>query len=201
MSLYTDLAKCKVESEVADIYNKNFTEALNVTIESKFNCDAFFVMGGVPCLIEYKCNENFNNRTSLVKVFIQVLYYLKQFKELPLISIIADLNEYMILNNNVLFPYLNKDLDWTVAPSIAPKCNQMLIDEMLLDSNIMKTIVYKITETVDIEEIITQLNNTSKTAIIDYIETCIYKFKNSKAKNIDRQISMLMKNINVYTIC
>ena len=46
MSLYTDLAKCKVESEVADIYNKNFTEALNVTIESKFNCDAFFVMGG-----------------------------------------------------------------------------------------------------------------------------------------------------------
>ena len=134
-------------------------------------------------------------------MFIQVLYYLKQFKELPLISIIADLNEYMILNNNVLFPYLNKDLDWTVAPSIAPKCNQMLIDEMLLDSNIMKTIVYKITETVDIEEIITQLNNTSKTAIIDYIETCIYKFKNSKAKNIDMQISMLMKNINVYTIC
>ena len=74
--------------------------------------------------MEFKYNENFNNRVSLVKVFIQVLFYLKSFKEPPLVTIIADLNEFIIINNSVLFDYLEEDLDWSVNPSIAPKCNQ-----------------------------------------------------------------------------
>lgn len=47
--------------------------------------------------MEFKYNENFNNRVSLVKVFIQVLFYLKSFKEPPLVTIIADLNEFIII--------------------------------------------------------------------------------------------------------
>ena len=199
MSLYTDLQSCKVESDVAIVYNNLFKSQFGITPEQKNNCDSYFYLGGgIPVLVEFKYNENFNNRVSLVKVFIQVLFYLKSFKEPPLVTIIADLNEFIIINNSVLFDYLEEDLDWSVNPSIAPKCNQGLIDKMLLDSNLMKTIVYPIKETTADEEISSLILAKSKESIIYYIYDCVNKFKSSKAKGLDKQISKLFKNLSIY---
>ena len=129
---------------------------------------------------------------------IYVLFYLKSFKEPPLVTIIADLNEFIIINNSVLFDYLEEDLDWSVNPSIAPKCNQGLIDKMLLDSNLMKTIVYPIKETTADEELSSLILAKSKESIIYYIYDCVNKFKSSKAKGLDKQISKLFNNLSIY---
>ena len=199
MSLYSDLQNCKIESEVASIYNSIFTTELGVTIETKNNCDAYFMLADrIPVLVEYKFNENFNNRVSLVKVFTQVLFYIKSLKEPPLITIIADVNEFMVINNAVLFGYLDEDIDWAVNPSIAPKCNQLLLDKMLLDPNLMKTIVYPIKEATSSLNLVQLITLEGKNALIYYINDCISKFKSSKAKDLDKQISKFSKNLSLY---
>lgn len=199
MSLYTDLQNCKIESEVASIYNNVFSTELEVSIETKNNCDAYFNLGGkIPTIVEYKYNENFNNRISLAKVFIQVLFYIKTFKEPPLVTIIADLNEFIVINNAILFNYLEEDLDWNVNPSTAPKCNQGLLDKMLLDPNLMKMIVYPIKEITTPSDIAQLIINEGKSALIYYLNDCVLKFRSSKAKGLDKQINKLIKNLSLY---
>ena len=50
MSLYTDLQSCKVESDVAIVYNNLFKSQFGITPEQKNNCDSYFYLGeGNPC--------------------------------------------------------------------------------------------------------------------------------------------------------
>lgn len=45
MSLYTDLQSCKVESDVAIVYNNLFKSQFGITPEQKNNCDSYFYLG------------------------------------------------------------------------------------------------------------------------------------------------------------
>ena len=62
----------------------------------------------------------------------------------------------------------------------------------------MKTIVYPIKETTADEEFSSLILAKSKESIIYYIYDCVNKFKSSKAKGLDKQISKLFKNLSIY---
>ena len=55
MSLYTDLQSCKVESDVAIVYNNLFKSQFGITPEQKNNCDSYFYLGG-GSLFEWNSN-------------------------------------------------------------------------------------------------------------------------------------------------
>ena len=78
-------------------------------------------------LLEFKYDNDFTKRSSIIEVIIQVLYYLKQFEnlgeDLPNMCFVGDKNECFYFHSNDVIDYLSLDIDWTLAPSIAGKKN------------------------------------------------------------------------------
>lgn len=192
------LQEAKVEADVAKIYNDFFTETLGVNTTSINNCDSLFFLGNeIPVIVEYKYNKDLCNRKAFAQILIQVLFYLKTFKDnCPITCIIADLNEIAVFSSSVLSKYLSEDVDWNVSPSIAPKCNQQLLDKMLVDPELMSIIVYSL-DNVSEDNLINIINTTAKESYIVYIESCLARFKTSRAK-FDRSLITLHKALNKY---
>lgn len=118
-----------VEREVEAVYNEGLNRYFkNVPISHPYACDGFMETKTeanhiLRLLIEYKYDENFQSSAGKAKVLIQVIFYLKQFEingqPLPNVILVGDINECFVLQSNCLLPYLDEDVDWSVAPSEA----------------------------------------------------------------------------------
>ena len=71
------------ERQVEDAYNELLYKMFHeIKISYPFKCDGHFELPlcNQGVLIEYKYDEDFSNRVEMVKVVIQVLFYLKRFE-------------------------------------------------------------------------------------------------------------------------
>lgn len=91
-------------------------------------------------ITEFKFDENFSSKAHKSKVLIQVLYYLKSFelegKPLPNVILVGDKDETFVMHSNDISNYLDENIDWDIAPSIAPSKNSELLMKMLKDKKI-----------------------------------------------------------------
>jgi hypothetical protein len=120
------LTKSLNEKDVENTYRHNFLKKFkDMEITSPFKCDGFGVSKShkVRVLMEYKDDVNLSNKSELVKVLAQSIFYIKSFYDKGIIPpstvFIADRNECLALHVNDLIDYLDMDLDWKVAPSSA----------------------------------------------------------------------------------
>jgi len=139
-NIYNLLQECKVESDVEEKYKRiisyHFPEA---KMSSPYYTDGL-MENGLKMLMEFKYNFDLTKRLQLVDLLIQLIYYLKDFEnhgdELPSIIFGGDFDECFCLHSNDLIPYLNEDIDWSIAPSVAPSKNPDLAKKLYDDQNI-----------------------------------------------------------------
>ena len=168
MLLYKKLKTALVESDVATIYKHELCNWFggNIEIVSPHRTDGVLKNEDLDLniLLEFKYNKNFLKRTDTIKVIMQCLYYLKSFQNAgqypPKIIFVGDINELFYIHYNRLKKYLDKNIDWTVAPSKAMEANQDLFKEMYEDKEI-SPYVYEVNSKLNVKEIIKGIINTA----------------------------------------
>lgn len=163
---YDKVHYSKIEREVEDIYNEFLQNYFkDVQIEHPYACDGLITKDNLKLIMEYKYDYDFNSKVSQAKVITQVLFYLKRFENngdiIPNIILIGDINECFIMHTNEIVKYLDKDLDWKIAPSGAAEKNPDLVLEISNDETI-NPFVYKIDGNFQFESIIEKINDLSE---------------------------------------
>ena len=142
---YEEIKTAVIERQVEDVYNKGISLYFGGEITYPFACDGFVdtkTDNGkmLKLIIEYKFDEEMNNKVARAKVLSQVVAYLKRFENdglvLPNVCMVGDINECFVLHTNDLLKYLDEDADWSVAPSNMHKANPNLVMKIANDDAI-----------------------------------------------------------------
>lgn len=135
------------EKDVENSYRHYFLKRFkDMEITSPFGCDGFGVSKSdkVRVLMEYKDDINLSNKSDLVKVLAQSVFYIKRFYDKGIIPpttiFIGDRNECLTLHVNDVIKYLEMDLNWNTAPSSAHNIAELVLAMMKDDS--IKPFVY-----------------------------------------------------------
>ena len=163
---YDKVHYSKIEREVEDIYNEFLQNYFkDVQIEHPYACDGLITKDNLKLIMEYKYDYDFNSKVSQAKVITQVLFYLKRFENngdiIPNIILIGDINECFIMHTNEIVKYLDKNLDWNIAPSGAAEKNPDLVLEISNDET-LNPFVFKIDENFQFDSIIEKINDLSE---------------------------------------
>lgn len=137
-----DLNLAVNEKDVENIYRHNFLKTFkDMEITSPFGCDGFGVSknNNVRVLMEFKDDMNLTNKSDLVKVISQSIFYIKRFYDKGIIPpstiFIGDRNECLALHVNDLIKYLEMSINWNVAPSSAHTVTELVLS-LMKDDNI-----------------------------------------------------------------
>lgn len=112
---YRDLKSSITEKDVENTYRTYITKYYGVPITSPYNTDGLLttklkydgVTKQLILLMEFKDDKNIKLRTEMMKIIIQVIYYLKSFENageiVPNVVLVADKNEAFVLHaNNII---------------------------------------------------------------------------------------------------
>ncbi len=117
-------------------------------------------------LLETKWQKNFEDGDR-IKLIAQVVYYLKKFEQdgelLPNVVLGGDENEMFTIYAPKLYKYLERNYDWTIAPSSAFE-NEALYRELLEDENVRDVFVFRIDDGFDINDVIADINALASNA-------------------------------------
>lgn len=150
-NFYNKIKTSTIERQVEDSYNEVISmyckdvDGKPVAFSYPYNCDGL-IEGVTPngralkMLMEYKFDMDMSNRVVRAKVITQTLFYIKRFEldgeKLPKVIFIGDINECFVFHTNDIIKYLDKDINWNVAPSGAAEKNPDLVLEISEDENI-----------------------------------------------------------------
>ena len=141
---FEQIKSAVIEREVEDVYNKGISLYFTEDIKHPFACDGLIdttTENGkmLKLIIEYKFNEMMTSKVVRAKVIAQVLFYLKRFENdgmvLPNVCLIGDINECFCFHTNDILAYLDEDVDWSLAPSSASNCTDLVM-KIANDENI-----------------------------------------------------------------
>lgn len=141
---YTQIKSAVIEREVEDVYNKGISLYFTDNIKHPFACDGLIETKTesnkiLKLIIEYKLDETLTSKVVRAKVIAQVLFYLKRFENdgmiLPNVCLIGDINECFCFHTNDILSYLDEDVDWSLAPSSAGNCTDLVM-KIAEDENI-----------------------------------------------------------------
>jgi hypothetical protein len=120
-------------------------------------------------LFEFKFDRNFNDSIERSKAIIQTIFYIKKFElegrdlEIPNVIFIGDINEMFAIHYNSIQKYLDKDINWKIAPSNSANEYNDFVLELSLDENIKPHVVSVSDESFnEIIEYVINLNNNTQ---------------------------------------
>ena len=94
-------------------------------------------------LFEFKDDLDFTDRRIVAQVLLQAIFYLKRFEldgkggaDFPSIIFIGDRNECYYLHTNKVIKYLDKNVNWNLAPSTAYQNIPELVTELVDDPDV-----------------------------------------------------------------
>ena len=141
---FEQIKSATIEREVEDVYNKGISLYFTSDIKHPFACDGLIDIKTendkmLKLIIEYKFDEVLTSKVARAKVIAQVLFYLKRFENegmvLPNVCLIGDINECFCFHTNDILSYLDEDVDWSLAPSAAGNCTELVM-KIAEDENI-----------------------------------------------------------------
>ena len=94
-------------------------------------------------LFEFKYDLDFKNKLITSEILLQSIFYLKKFEldgkggaDFPSIIFIGDRNECFFVHTNSVLKYLDKQINWNIAPSEASKKYPNIVLELVEDNTI-----------------------------------------------------------------
>lgn len=165
--LISRLLAASEERQVEDAYNeaieKSFKNA-KFTYPCKCDgvCNVEFSLTKGMFLIEYKYDENMKSAAGQAKVLAQVVFYLHAFETngipIPSVCFVADKNECFVMHTNSLLKYIDMEgVDWSMAPSEAWKCADMVL-AISEDAN-LNHFVFDVDESFDFDAVAEKIRN------------------------------------------
>lgn len=225
---YDKIKNATIERQVEDVYNYGISfyfkeeDGSPLKFTYPYACDGFVqtrLESGklLKLLMEYKLDFDFTNKVARAKVIIQALFYIKRFEldgvRIPNVVLIGDKNECFVFHTNDILTYLDKDVDWKIAPSSAAEKNPDLVFEIANDDNI-NPFVFVINENFHFksvaDKIIALTNDVQRyvhvtehniSTIFDYFTTRVVKNASKISANDIVAIFMgiITNNDNYYT--
>ena len=166
---FEQIKSAVIEREVEDVYNKGISLYFSEDITHPFACDGFVstkTKNGkiLKLIIEYKLDEMLTSKVVRAKIIAQVLFYLKRFENdgmvLPNVCLIGDINECFCFHTNDILSYLDEDVDWTLAPSSAGNCTELVM-KIASDENI-NPYIFDIDENFSFKEVAEKIKSLAE---------------------------------------
>lgn len=148
------------ERDIEHVYKNNLEEQFrNSKITYPFKCDGYLEdtimydeqIKVLRLIMEFKYGMDFNDSSDRAEVLIQVLFYLKQFIlrknkdyiEIPNVILAGDKTTCFILSSDEIKNYLEKQLNWNIAPSKASVIYKKVVEE-IRDDKSLNPIIFNI---------------------------------------------------------
>lgn len=167
------MSNIKVEYDIQEKYRNFYVKSLGLEFNSPFQSDGYGVnkKKDIYMVTEFKKSKNFlNNREHLVQVLVQCTYVLRKFfinNWKTNVLLVADKDEFFILDPRMLSQYFCLDIDWSYSPSQAHDLKNELYS--------------RIYENKTISPVIFTLNDdnleSSKKIICDTAKECVVRTK------------------------
>lgn len=148
---YEKIKSTTIERQIEDIYNAGIAfyfkdeNGGSLKFEYPYACDGLIETKTdsgklLKLLMEYKFNMDFTSKVQRAKVIVQVLFYMKRFENdglrLPNVVLVGDKDECFVFHSNDIIKYLDYDIDWKTAPSLAADVNPELVFDIANDDNL-----------------------------------------------------------------
>lgn len=199
---FDKISNSAIGRQVEDCYNEGISfyfkeeDGSPLKITYPYKCDGLIetkTPNGkfLKMLMEYKFDLDFTSRVIRAKVITQALFYIKRFEidgsKLPNVILVGDINECFVFHSNDIIKYLDKDLDWSIAPSNAAEKNPDLVLEIAEDDNLnpfvfvidenfsFKTVINKICELADNVQRFVHVTEHNISNIFDYFTSRVIK--------------------------
>ena len=136
------MSNIKVEYDIQEKYRNFYVKSLGLEFNSPFQSDGYGVnkKKDIYMVTEFKKNKNFlNNREHLVQVLVQCTYVLRKFfinNWKTNVLLVADKDEFFILDPRMLSQYFCLDIDWSYSPSQAHDLRNELYSRIYENKNI-----------------------------------------------------------------
>ncbi len=149
--LYPKLKICSNEGEVRTVYEQGLTFYFSddVLIKNHYGCDNYIDTyitdkKHLRLLVEYKGQRDLESNREIAKIIIQIIFYLKKFenagKRLPNVIMVGVKEYCFVIHSNNLLSYLDKDVNWSIAPSSAYVKYPEVTAEIANDSTIISAV-------------------------------------------------------------
>lgn len=150
-TLSESLASARNEKDVENAYRTFLSSILpdSEPWRSPHGVDGILpYRSGSSILAEFKYDDDLKSASDRAKILIQVLFYLKkiesdaQSQKLPGLVFVGDVNEFFMLSTTPLLRYLERDLNWSAAPSSAWQSEPDLLLEIAKDPDLTPSWVW-----------------------------------------------------------
>lgn len=137
----------------------------NFKISAANKTDGYFEAGAIKALCEIKYNFDFGNKSSVSRVILQALYYIKNRQmrglESPSSIFVGDEDEYFIVSVKQFSEFLDgsysneMDPEWKMSPSSAYKSNTKMYEQLILKD--IPLMIKKLEDTIDSKFVMSRL--------------------------------------------
>ncbi|MBS5951078.1 MAG: hypothetical protein KIC47_12305 [Clostridium sp.] len=194
---YNQIKNATEERDIELVYKNNISTSLrNSIIKYPFKCDGYLeenlmyddIRKVLRLIMEFKYGLDFNNSIDRAKVLVQVIFYLKQFNlrtnrdymDMPNVILAGDKTTCFVISSSDVEMYLERNLDWSTAPSEAPNKYKDLTFEISNNKSI-NLIIFNIDKSFkfenvvrDIKRLIIEIKTKFKVTEANLLETYDY---------------------------
>lgn len=159
---FNQIKDASEERDIEHVYKNNIEEQFkNSKITYPYKCDGYLEdtimydeeIKVLRLTMEFKYGMDFNNSGDRAEVLIQVLFYLKQFilrrskryADIPNVILAGDKTTCFIISSDEMKKYLERELEWNIAPSKASGIYKNLVGE-IKDDRSLNPIIFNITK-------------------------------------------------------
>lgn len=156
-STHDDVEKA-VENAVTSLlhdYTSHRYGSDNTSLTYPYNTDGLVEFSdgkeSYSILVETKKNVDMSGSNyGLIRILAQVIYYLKRFElegeHLPDAVVVADQDEIISISADLLYPYLEGEYDWSIAPSSAGAKSTKLVEDLKKDNIAKKVYIHDLSK-------------------------------------------------------
>lgn len=190
-STHDDVEKA-VENAVTSLlhdYTSHRYGSGNTSLTYPYNTDGLVEFSdgkeSYSILVETKKNVDMSGSNyGLIRILAQVIYYLKRFElegeHLPDAVVVADKDEIISISADLLYPYLEGEYDWSIAPSSAGAKSTKLVEDLKKDNIAKKVYIH-------------DLSNPNNFNASDFLEDLDSKARLSETVKITATVDNLVK--------
>ena len=190
-STHDDVEKA-VENAVTSLlhdYTSHRYGSGNTSLTYPYNTDGLVEFSdgkeSYSILVETKKNVDMSGSNyGLIRILAQVIYYLKRFElegdHLPDAVVVADQDEIISISADILYPYLEGEYDWSIAPSSAGAKSTKLVEDLKKDNIAKKVYIH-------------DLSNPDNFNASDFLEDLDSKARLSETVKITATVDNLVK--------
>ncbi|MBW6411015.1 hypothetical protein [Clostridium weizhouense] len=167
---YNQIKDSTEERDVELVYKNNIKAHFkNSIITYPFQCDGYLeenlmyddIRKVLRLIMEFKYGLDFNIPINRAKVLVQVIFYLKQFTlrknreymDMPNVILAGDKTTCFVISSSDVECYLERNLDWSIAPSDAPTKYKDLTIE-ISNNKYINPIIFNINKSLKFEHVV-----------------------------------------------